>query len=108
MRIGELLVRRHGVAERALTRALETQRRNNMRIVSLLIEMGAIDFDEASRGLGEQRGVPCALARHLAGRDTSLAQLVSFELAHAEHVLPIGRSSTGALVVCARDPTPEL
>jgi hypothetical protein len=108
MRIGELLVRRHGIADRVVSRALETQRRKRTRLASLLIEMGALDFDDASRALGEQRGVPCALAKHLTARDSVLTRLVPSELARAEHVLPLGRTSAGVVIVCARDPSTAL
>lgn len=108
MRIGELLVRRHGLADRAVARALETQRRRSMRLASMLVEMGALDFDEASRALGELRAVPSVQAKHLAARDRTLARLVPPDVAHGEHVLPIGRASNASLIAAVRDPTPEL
>ena len=108
MRIGELLIRRHGLADRVVARALETQRRKSMRLASMLIEMGALDFDEASRALGEQRAVASVQAKHIAARDRALARLVPADVAHSEHVLPIGRASNASLIAAARDPSPEL
>src|SRR5690606_15372426 len=69
---------------------------------------GLVDFDDASRALGEQMGVPCALAKHLAGRDASLASLIPPELGRASCALPIGRTSQGAVIVCVRDPAPAV
>jgi hypothetical protein len=69
-----------------------------------LISRGLIDFDDASRALGEQKGVPSALSKHLAGRDETLARLIPAELGRVSCALPIGRTSQGAVIVCVRDP----
>jgi len=37
-----------------------------------------------------------------------LASLISAELGRVSHVLPIGRTTTGTLIVAARDPAPAL
>ena len=60
-----------------LARALDDQASTGRRLCSLLIAHGALDFDDAARALGEQRGCPCALAKHLANRDASLTSLIS-------------------------------
>lgn len=108
MRIGELLQTRLGLSSDELSRALDEQARNGGRLCSLLISRGAIEFDIGARALGEQWGTPCALARHLANRDPHVAQLISPELARELCVLPIGRTSTGAVIVAVRDPDPRL
>ncbi len=103
MRIGELLVEQRKLRQSELTRAL-AEKPPDKRLCSFLIARGLIDFDDASRALGEQKGVPSALAKHLAGRDEKLADLIPPELGRMSCALPIGRTSQGALIVCVRDP----
>src|SRR6187551_3717555 len=107
MRIGELLVEQRKLRANDLARALE-EKPSDKRLTSFLIAKGLVDFDDASRALGEQRGVACALAKHIAGRDPELARLIPPDLGRASCVLPIGKSSKGAIIVCARDPAPAL
>src|SRR5688500_259276 len=94
MRIGELLVEQRKLRASDLTRAL-AEKPADKRLLSWLIAKGLVDFDDASRALGEQRGVACALGKHLAGRDPALAKLISPELGRSSCVLPIGKSSKG-------------
>lgn len=109
MRIGELLQAKGLVRASDLQAALDEQARAPQhRICSLLISRGALEFDDASRLLGEQRGYPCALAKHLVNRDVEAADLLLADFGRASHVLPIGRTSGGALIVAARDPNPAL
>ena len=103
MRIGELLVEQRKLRQSELTRAL-SEKPADKRLCSFLISRGLIDFDDASRALGEQKGVPSALAKHLAGRDEKLAELIPAELGRVSCALPIGRTSQGAVIVCVRDP----
>jgi hypothetical protein len=107
MRIGELLVEQRKLRQSELARAL-ADKPADKRMCSFLIARGLVEFDDASRALGEQRGVPCALAKHLAGRDPALAELIPAELGRGSCALPIGRTSKGALIVCVRDPAPAL
>jgi len=107
MRIGELLVEQRKLRQSDLTRAL-AEKPSDKRLVSFLIARGLLEFDDASRALGEQKGVPCALTKHLAGRDPELAALIPAELGRASCALPIGRTSRGAVIVCVRDPAPAL
>jgi hypothetical protein len=108
MRIGELLLEQRKIRQSALSLALDEQKREPRRLVSMLIKAGALEFDDGSRALGEQRGVPCVLEKHLAAIDPEVAKLVPAELARSWCVLPIGRTSGGALIVCARDPDAQL
>ena len=108
MRIGDLLLAKGLVRASDLARAVEDQPRMGRRLCSILVTYGAIDFDDAARALGEQRGCPCALAKHLENRDAALTALIPAELGRASNVLPIGRSSNGTLIVAARDPAPAL
>ncbi len=107
-RIGEILVEHGWVETAVLDRAVEKQREIPRRLCSLLIAGGALDVDRASRALGEQHGVAAVLQKHLDYRDTALAALIPAELARAWFVLPIGRMGNGDLIVCARDPGPEV
>lgn len=99
---------RAGLAPDEIGRALDEQARNGGRLCSLLISRGAIDFDIGAVALGDQRGVPCALAKHLANRDVAAADLIPAELGRKFLALPIGRTSTGALAVAVRDPDPAV
>lgn len=107
MRIGELLVEQRKLRASDLSRAL-AEKPADKRLCSFLIAKGLLDFDDASRALGEQKGVACALSKHLAGRDPALARLIPAELGRASCALPIGRSSKGSVIVCVRDPAPAL
>ena len=108
VRIGDLLLAKGMVRPSDLARAVAEQPTTGRRLCSLLVAYGALDYDDAARALGEQRGTPCALAKHLENRDTALASLISAELGRVSHVLPIGRTTTGTLIVAARDPAPAL
>lgn len=107
MRIGELLVEQRKLRQSDLARAL-AEKPADKRLCSFLIARGLVDFDDASRALGEQQGVPCALAKHLAGRDERLANVIPAELGRESCALPIGRTSQGAVIVCVRDPSASL
>src|SRR4051794_31582789 len=107
MRIGELLVEQRKLRQSDLTRAL-AEVAPGKRLCSLLIKRGLVEYDDAARALGEQRGVPCALTKHLAGRDPKLATLIPAELGRSSFALPIGKSSRGDVIVCVRDPAPAL
>ncbi len=107
MRIGELLIEQRKLSAEELSRALR-EKPADRRVGSFLITKGLVDFDDVSRALGEQKGVPCALSKHLAGRDPELAKLISAELGRSSCALPIGKSSKGSVIVCVRDPAPAL
>jgi hypothetical protein len=79
-----------------------------MRLCSLLVKRGLLDFDQASRALGELHGSAAVLRRHLEGRDEGLVDMLPDEAAKQLVALPIGRLGNGALIVCVRDPSPAL
>jgi hypothetical protein len=108
MRVGEILLH-HGWLDRAtLDGALSAQPATGVRLCSLLIARGELEFDHASRALGEQRGVAAVLKRHLVGRDRSVAKLLSAAVARDRLAVPIGRLGDGSLIVCVRDPSTAL
>lgn len=108
MRVGEILVRNRWIDDETLAMELLDQPSTGLRICSLLVKRGLVTFDQASRALGEQRGVAAVLRHHLHGRDPAVANLIPEAVAHARGVLPIGRLDSGALIVCARDPSTEV
>ena len=111
VRLGDILIAGGRVKVADVERALMRQRTTGARIGATLVEAGVVDVDEIARALARQHGVPAALARHLAGRDSSLVPRLPVELARATWALPIAlsRSADGlALVVCFRDPTAEV
>jgi hypothetical protein len=108
MRIGERLLEQRKIRQNELDSALAAQKRKPQRLISLLIETGVLELDDAARVLGVHRGMPCVLSKHLAARDPKVAKLVPAELARAWCALALGRTSSGALIVCVRDPDPSL
>ena len=108
MRVGEILLANGWVDATSLQRAIAEQRHTGKRLCSLLIGRGLLDPDHAARALGEQHGVAAVLQRHLEHRDRAVAMLLPAALARANFALPIGRSRTGELIVCVRDPRPAV
>lgn len=107
-RIGEILLERGWIDADSLDLALVNQRASGIRTCSYLIARGILDADNASRALGEQHGVPAALQRHLARRDQELAALLPAGTAQLYTAIPLGRMGNGEVIVCVRDPKPEL
>lgn len=108
MRVGELLLQRGWVSRQSIARALADQKRTTLRLCSQLVANGALEQDKAAQALGELHRSAAAMKRHLDGRDESLAALLTGDKARELGVIPIGRTSSGALIVCARDPSPVL
>lgn len=108
MRIGEILLSHAWCGEDDLALALVEQRLAGRRTCSLLIVRGALEPDNAARALGEQFGCAAALQKHLEHRDRALAKLLPANVARAHHALPIGRLRDGELIICVRDPKPEM
>jgi hypothetical protein len=107
-RIGQILLEHGWIDADALAYALAQQPTSGMRTCSYLVQIGAIDLDTASRALGEQHGVAAALHRHLARRDRELASTLPAGTAQLYMALPLGRMGNGDIIVCVRDPKPEL
>jgi len=108
MQIGQILVDQRWLEPAALTRALAEQRHTGKRICSLLIARGLLDPDNAARALATQHHVPGVLQRHLDNRDHTLVSLLPAEIARSCFALPIGRTRANELIICVRDPRPEL
>jgi hypothetical protein len=108
-RIGEILIEHGWVDPTNLKRALaEQSMTGGKRVCSLLIARGLLDPDHAARALGEQQGCPAVLQRHLEHRDPALQELLDPTFARTYFALPIGRTRAGEVIVCVRDPGPEV
>jgi hypothetical protein len=107
-RIGEILLAHDWIDATSLARAIAEQRHTGKRLCSLLIAHALLDPDDAAQALGEQHDVAAIQQRHLENRDRSLVALLPNTLARAHFALPIGRNRDGAVIVCVRDPRPEL
>jgi hypothetical protein len=108
MRIGEILHRDGLVSAEDLATALADQRIAGKRLCSLLVVRGIIELDAAARALAEQFGVAAAMTRHLDNRDQALAKLLPANIARHHSALPIGRMRDGEIVICVRDPKPQM
>lgn len=108
MRVGEILLEHRWVDQPSLQRAVSEQRHTGKRLCSLLISRGLLDADHASRALGEQHEVAAALQRHLRNRDHTVVSLLPTVIARTQFALPIGRNRSEELIVCVRDPKPQL
>jgi len=108
MRIGEMLLLQERLDPWVITRTLNEQATTRQRIVSLLVSRALLELDEGANILSEQLGYPAAMERHLERRDPSLLSVIPHELGGRWVVLPLGRARTGAMIVCARDPSPIL
>src|SRR5690606_20409616 len=69
-----------------------------------LIELGCIDLDDLSRALGQQHGVPAALARHFDKANPELQARLPADIARELSVVPLVRLSPQRLAVVALDP----
>lgn len=92
----------------SFAQALADQRGTGIRLASFLVARRVIDFDEGSRALAERHGVAAALRRHLEKRDREAVRIVPAALARRLCALPLGRMANGTLIVCVRDPSPEV
>ncbi len=111
MRLGDILIAAGRVKVADVERALMRQRTTGDRLGASLVENGVVDLDEIARALARQHNVPAALGRHLAGRDPALAARLPGPTAREAWALPVAlsRGAEGvALVVCFRDPSPEI
>lgn len=105
-RLGEQLAAAGVVSTDKVEQALRAQVVWGARLGTNLIELGCIDLDELSRMLGQQRGVPAALARHFDKSDPDLQAQLPVEIAKQFCVVPLVRLSPERIAVVAVDPLP--
>jgi hypothetical protein len=108
LRIGEILHRDGLLGAEDLAMAVADQAIAGKRLCSLLIVRGVIEPDQAARALAEQLGVVAALTKHLDNRDVDIAKLLPANIARQYFALPIGRMRDGEIVICVRDPKPQM
>ncbi len=108
MPIGDILLREGWTYPDELESALYDQRIAGKRVCSLLIVRGNLEPDHAARALAEQHGVAAALMKHLDNRDETLAKLLPANIARQTCAIPLGRMRDGEIVICVRDPKPNL
>jgi hypothetical protein len=102
-RLGEQLIACNVVSADKVEQALRAQVVWGGRLGTNLIELGAIDLDELSRALGQQHGVPAALARHFEKADPELQAQLPVEIAKQFCLIPLVRLSPERIAVVALD-----
>ena len=100
-RLGELLVASGLLTTEQIEQALRAQVMWGARLGTNLIELGFIDLDQLSTALGQQHGMPAALARHFEKVDRELQLLLSPDVAHKLTCVPLMRVGTDRKVVIA-------
>lgn len=100
-RLGELLVASGLVTTEQVEQALRAQVMWGARLGTNLIELGFIDLDQLSTALGQQHGLPAALARHFEKVDRELQLLLSPDVAHKLTCVPLMRVGSERKVVIA-------
>jgi hypothetical protein len=106
-RLGEQLIAANIVSTDKVEQALRAQVVWGGRLGTNLIELGAIDLDELSRALGQQHGVPAALARHFEKSDPELQAQLPVEIAKQFSVVPLVRLSPERIAVVAIELLPK-
>jgi hypothetical protein len=106
-RLGEQLIAANIVSPDKVEQALRAQVVWGGRLGTNLIELGAIDLDELARALGQQHGVPAALARHFDKSDPALQAQLPVEVAKQFSVVPLVRLSPERIAVVAIDLLPR-
>jgi general secretion pathway protein E len=104
-RIGEILVRRCGVAADAIERALTKQREEGGLLGEILVRLRLIDEDQLALALALQLDLPYL-------RDLPRAEDIGVEMidrlpinfARQRLILPLGRDANGRIVVAVADP----
>jgi hypothetical protein len=107
-RLGERLIAAGLISEEWLEEALEAQVVHGGRLGTNLVERHHVDLDELAMALGEQHGLPAALAEHFAAADPNVQQALGAELAARWCVVPLGvvgdADGQQRIAVAARDP----
>lgn len=100
-RLGELLVASGLLSPEQVEQALRAQVMWGARLGTNLIELGFIDLDQLSTALGQQHGMPAALARHFEKVDRELQLLLSPDVAQKFTCVPLMRVGADRRVVIA-------
>ena len=100
-RLGELLVAGGLLTTDQVEQALRAQVMWGARLGTILIELGFVDLDTLSGALGEQHGLPAALARHFERVDRELQLLLHPDVAQRFNCIPLLRVGADRNVVIA-------
>ena len=104
VRIGELLVAANVLEADKVEQALRAQIVWGGRLGTNLIELGLIDLDALSRALGQQHGLPAALARHFERANPELQAELPAELAERYGCVPLLRLADHKIALAGMDP----
>jgi hypothetical protein len=106
MRLGELLLQYRLVTPAQLDAALEEQRTFGKRLGTNVVQMGFVDVDTLSRALGQQRGIPSTLRKHVAAIDKRVVAQFPRGAVTAYQAVPVGYTMTTPkrIVVACADP----
>lgn len=104
MRIGEALVLQGLVSEAQLDAGLRTQQTYGGRLASVLVELGYVDGDVATRALSKLRKAPAALQKHFDAAERGVFAKVPRRVAEKYLAVPLGWAGEGALICAMVDP----
>ncbi len=104
LRLGELLVAANVLEADKVEQALRAQVVWGGRLGTNLIELGFIDLDALSRALGQQHGLPAALARHFERANPELQAVLPAELAERYSCVPLLHLADGKIAIAGMDP----
>ncbi len=104
LRIGELLVAASVLEADKVEQALRAQVVWGGRLGTNLIELGFVDLDALSRALGQQHGLPAALARHFERANPELQAVLPAELAERYSCVPLLHLADHKIALAAMDP----
>ena len=104
MRIGELLIRDHGVAAEAVDTALEEQLERGGLLGELLLGAKAVDEAGLARSLAEQAG--CGFRSQIDANaiPDELLDLIPLSFARSRQVLPLEVDEKGSVIIVLADP----
>ncbi len=105
LRIGELLLQQGLITPAALEAGLRTQARYGGRLARVLVDLGAVDGDAATRALAKLRRVPSALQKHFDAADRRALARIPAKVAAKYGAVALGFTGDDALIVAMRDPT---
>ncbi len=102
-RLGELLIRQNLIKADDLQRAREDQARNGGRLGESLVRMKLVKEEDLVGALSRQYGMP-PVDLDSYDVDTDVIRLISEELVHKYHIIPINRVGS-TLILAVDDPS---
>src|SRR5689334_4397410 len=103
-RLGELLVAAGLLTAEQVEQALRAQVVWGGRLGTNLVELKLADLDQVTRLLGQQHGLPAALARHFEHSDPELQKRFPADLAAALKVVPLVYLADEQVAIAAIEP----